>query len=115
MAATGKEVALLEQLKILADAKQDVLPAGENGYILTTDGTTPSWDRYSQVIPNADSSRNGLMTAADKGKLDSLSVPEVQIKKVAEHSDAYDVDTLEIVVDSTGKVTGMWFVTAETA
>lgn len=40
-------------------------------------------------------------------------LPSVDIVRVTEHSTSYTKDTLEIVTDSSGKVTEMWFVTAD--
>lgn len=58
----------------------------------------------------ATTSAAGLMSASDKAKLDSLSVPAVDIKVVTAHSTAYTKDTLEIVVDSSGIMTAMYFI-----
>lgn len=43
----------------------------------------------------------------------SLSGSNVDIVKVTEHKTSYTKDTLEAVVDGTGKVTAMYFITAE--
>lgn len=56
----------------------------------------------------------GFMSAEDKTKLDSLTKPSVDIVKTMEHSTSYTGDTLEIVVDTTGKVTSMYFIDATT-
>lgn len=65
----------------------------------------------------ATTSAAGFMSAADKAKLDSLpesfTAPAVDIVRTTTHSTSYTKDTLEIVTDSTGKVTEMWFVTAD--
>lgn len=58
----------------------------------------------------ATASAAGLMSAADKAKLDGLSAPAVDIKVVTAHSTAYTKDTLEIVVDSSGAMTAMYFI-----
>ena len=65
----------------------------------------------------ATTSAVGFMSAADKAKLDALpdsfTEPAVDIVRTTTHSTSYTKDTLEIVTDSTGKVTEMWFVTAD--
>ena len=69
------------------------------------------------TLPSASSSEAGLMSAADKTKLDGLSdsstEPSVDIVRTTTHSTSYTKDTLEIVTDTSGKVTEMWFVTAD--
>lgn len=66
------------------------------------------------TMQNANAGARGLMSAADKRKLDglpaSITEPAVDIVKVTEHSTSYTKDTLEIVCDDTGKVTAMYFV-----
>lgn len=68
-------------------------------------------------IQAATSTDSGIMSAADKAKLDALpssfTDPAVDIVRTTTHSMSYTKDTLEIVTDSTGKVTEMWFVTAD--
>lgn len=128
MAATGNEVPLLSQLLLLKnwitgklDLKVDAPPivAPEDGEILcyrNDQSSSPGtiWKQPDEAIPNATASADGLMSAADKFKLDGLpssfTEPSVDVVKVTEHSTEYDKDTLEIVVDSTGKVTSMYFV-----
>ena len=126
MAATGNEVALLSQIKKLKDwitskfdSKID-LPAmlGEEGDILVyqTPGTMSiytSWSNPLDAIPSATQTSKGLMTAADKKKLDGLGDSNVDVVRVSSHQASYDRDTLEIVTDSTGKVTSMYFMTAD--
>lgn len=125
MAATGNEVALLSQIKKLKDwitskfdSKVD-LPAilGEEGDVLVyqtpgTMSTYTSWSNPLDAIPSATQTSKGLMTAADKKKLDGIS-DNPQIVKTTTHKASYSKDTLEIVVDSTGKVTSMYFITAD--
>ena len=68
-------------------------------------------------IQAATSTDSGIMSAADKAKLDSLpdsfTAPAVDIVRTTTHSTSYTKDTLEIVTDTSGKVTEMWFVTAD--
>ena len=87
MAATGNEVALLSQIKKLKDwitskfdSKID-LPAmlGEEGDVLVyqtpgTMSTYTSWSNPLDAIPSATQTSKGLMTAADKKKLDGLDI-----------------------------------------
>lgn len=126
MAATGNEVPLLSQLKSLKDwvasklgGKLDYpeqIPHHGNIVMYQTPGTGMGpviWTDPTISIPTATSSSSGLMSRFDKQKLDSLSVPSVDIVKVSTHSTAYSRDTLEIVVDGSGKVTGMYFITPE--
>lgn len=128
MAATGNEVALLSQIKKLKDwitskfdSKID-LPAmlGEEGDLLVyqtpgTMSTYTSWSNPLDAIPSATQTSKGLMTAADKKKLDSLSAggSNVDIVRVSSHKTSYDRDTLEIVTDSSGLVTSMYFMAAD--
>lgn len=69
------------------------------------------------TIQAATSTDSGIMSAADKAKLDSLpssfTDPAVDIVRTTTHSTSYTKDTLEIVTDTSGKVTEMWFVTAD--
>lgn len=128
MAATGNEVALLSQIKKLKDwiiskfdSKID-LPAmlGEEGDLLVyqtpgTMSTYTSWSNPLDAIPSATQASKGLMTAADKKKLDGLSASSsnVDIVRVSSHQKSYDRDTLEIVTDSSGLVTSMYFMAAD--
>lgn len=87
MAATGNEVALLSQIKKLKDwivskfdSKID-LPAmlGEEGDVLVyqtpgTMSTYTSWSNPLDAIPSATKASRGLMTAADKKKLDDINI-----------------------------------------
>ena len=52
---------------------------------------------------------NGLFVDNDR-VLTEDDAPSVDIVKVTEHSTSYTKDTLEIICDSTGKVTAMYFV-----
>lgn len=126
MAATGNEIPLLSQLKLLKDwvvsklnGKLDYpeqIPHPGNIVMYQTPGTGMGpviWTDPTLSIPTATSRTPGLMKASDKQKLDSLSVPSVDIVKASTHSTAYSRDTLEIVVDGSGKVTGMYFITPE--
>lgn len=126
MAATGNEVPLLSQLKLLKDwiSNQLAMKMGEpddiatDGYIIMAQtpgsGSGPTiWIDPSVGLPVATTSKNGLLSKADKAKLDSLTAPAVDIVRTTTHSTSYTKDTLEIVTDSTGKVTEMWFVTAD--
>lgn len=56
---------------------------------------------------------NPLVLQADE--YDWFPIPQsaVDIVRTTTHSTSYTKDTLEIVTDSTGKVTEMWFVTAD--
>lgn len=128
MAATGNEVPLLSQLVLLKEwidqklkFKIDAPPmvAPEDGDILcyrSDQSSSPGtiWRQPDEAVPNATASADGLMSAADKVKLDGLpssfTAPAVDIVKVTEHKVDYSKDTLEIVVDSTGQVTSMYFV-----
>jgi len=127
MAATGNEVPLLSQLLRLKNHlvslinKRLIAPTepGSDGQILVwqlpgSANNETIWDDPVNVIPSASQSSKGLMTPADKKKLDSLSVSgsNVDIVRVSAHKASYDKDTLEIVTDSTGKVTSMYFVSA---
>lgn len=128
MAATGNEVPLLSQLlrlknnlvslinqKLVAPAEQ-----GTDGQLLVwqTPGSMNNetiWMDPIDAIPSASKSSNGLMTSADKTKLDSLSAggSNVDVVRVSSHQASYDRDTLEIVTDSSGLVTSMYFMTAD--
>lgn len=128
MAATGNEVPLLSQLVLLKDwivrkinLKLDappVVPPVDGDILCYREDPSSSpgtiWRQPDKAIPNATTTADGLMSAADKSKLDGLpssfTAPSVDVVKVTEHSAEYDKDTLEIVVDSTGKVTSMYFV-----
>lgn len=125
MAATGNEIPLLSQLKLFKNwvisslsSKLDYpeqIPHPGDVVMYQTPGTGMGpiiWTDPTLSIPTATSSSNGLMNKADKQKLDSLSAPSVDIVKTTTHSTAYTKDTLEIVTDSTGKVTEMYFVSA---
>lgn len=127
MAATGNEVPLLSQLRNVKNYlvslinKRIISPSepGTDGQLLVwqTPGSMTKetiWMDPIDAIPSASKSSNGLMTSADKKKLDGISVGgnNVDIVKTYQHKASYDKDTLEIVVDSTGKVTGMYFVSA---
>ena len=129
MAATGNEVPLLSQLLLLKDwivgklgSKLDspTMPGANVGDILiyqlpgSANPSTTAWSAPQDAIPPASSSDAGLMSAADKAKLDGLpssfTAPAVDIVKTTEHQTTYTKDTLEIVCDDTGKVTAMYFV-----
>lgn len=125
MAATGNEVPLLSQLltlkNYLIDCINDRLEAptepGSDGQILAwqmpgSANNETIWVDPIDAIPSASQSSSGLMTAADKTKLDGIS-DNPQIVKTTTHKASYSKDTLEIVVDSTGKVTSMYFMTAD--
>lgn len=56
---------------------------------------------------------NPLVLSADAYDWYSIPQPAVDIVRTTTHSTSYTKDTLEIVTDSTGKVTEMWFVTAD--
>lgn len=112
---------------------------GTSGQMLITngDGTTawanvPEGAAYSaddvtiQLTDTQFSVKDGGITAAkiadgtitaDKlaeGVLPYPTVdPAVDIVRTTAHSTSYTKDTLEIVTDTTGKVTEMWFVTAD--
>lgn len=126
MAATGNEIPLLSQLKSLKDwvvsklngkmDNPDQIPHPGNIVMYQMPGTGVApiiWTDPTISIPTATSSSSGLMSRFDKQKLDSLSASSVDIVKVSTHSTAYSRDTLEIVVDGSGKVTGMYFITPE--
>ena len=130
MAATGNEVPLLSQLKLLKDWVVNQLAMKMNepddiatdGYIIMAQtpgtGSGPTiWIDPTIGLPVATSTSNGLLSNADKAKLDALpssfTEPAVDIVRTTTHSTSYTKDTLEIVTDSTGKVTEMWFVTAD--
>ena len=86
-----------------------------SGYLNTENIVVSSTLQLSgQYLTSSDAtqSEHGYMSATDKQKLDSLSAPSIDIVKTTTHSTAYTKDTLEIVVDSTGKVTEMYFVSA---
>lgn len=127
MAATGNEVPLLSQLLNLKNYlvflinKRLISPSepGSEGQLLVwqlpgSANNETIWVDPIDAIPSASQSSNGLMSSADKKKLDGLSVggSNVDIVKTQQHKASYDKDTLEIVVDSTGKVTEMYFVSA---
>lgn len=137
MAATGNEVPLLSQLKALKDwvVNQGYLksvPVASPTVVGGIKSLTPEpmMDNYAEYgvivgpgketasvkVTYATSSTAGLMSAADKVKLDALpesfTAPAVDIVKTTAHSTSYTRDTLEIVCDSTGKVTAMYFVSA---
>ena len=58
----------------------------------------------------ATATTDGLMSKEDKSKLDSITVSSVDIVKADSHKTTYTKDTLEIVTNSTGKVTEMYFI-----
>lgn len=112
MAATGNEIVLLKQLKLYND--KIIRPALNNKLnIELADGR---YAAANHTHAAATTSAAGFMSAADKAKLDGLpnsfTDPAVDIVRTTTHSTSYTKDTLEIVTDSTGKVTEMWFVTA---
>ena len=51
--------------------------------------------------------------ALDKASSISIGGDSVDVVRTEQHQISYDKDTLEIVTNSTGKVTEMWFVTAD--
>lgn len=123
MAATGNEVPLLSQLKMLKDwvtnqlngkiDDPDVIPQDGDILMWQTPGTAVGptiWVDPILSLPKATPSSNGLMSKEDKTKLDSLIPPTVDVVKVTSHQTSYTKDTLEVVCDSTGKVTAMYFV-----
>ena len=127
MAATGNEVPLLSQLLNIKNYlvslinKRLISPSepGSKGQLLVWQlpgsvNNETIWMDPIDVIPSASHSSNGLMSSADKKKLDGLSVggSNVDIVKTNQHKASYDKDTLEIVVNSTGKVTSMYFISA---
>lgn len=126
MAATGNEVPLLSQLKLLKNwivnqlASKIDSPVGsipQDGDILVwqTPGTANGptiWMDPVLSIPKATSSSNGLMSKEDKAKLDSITVSAVDVVSTTTHKTSYTKDTLEVVCDGTGKVTAMYFVKA---
>ena len=74
---------------------------------------------YNDDPQYASTTRHGLVkvdgntiTSNENGVLSIAAglLPSVDIVKVTEHSTSYTKDTLEIVCDSTGKVTAMYFV-----
>lgn len=108
MAATGNEIVLLKQLKLYND--KIIRPAlNDKLNIELADGR---YAAANHTHATATASVAGFMSAADKTKLDGLSESSVDIVRTEQHQTSYDKDTLEIVTDSTGKVTEMWFVTA---
>lgn len=135
MAATGNEFPLLSQLKRLKDwvvsqgylKSVPIATVGSIGGIKAT-AFTPTINEYGTYVVNvsgddgsatvsvpcADTSSAGLMSVADKAKLDALpsevTVPSVDIVKTTSHSTSYTKDTLEIVCDDSGMVTAMYFV-----
>lgn len=137
MAATGNEVPLLSQLKLLKDwivpqlennlKVKSLIPASgtnsdnEDGLYIKRviyNSSNQALSEYIDItIPLADELNNGLISNSDKAKLDALpssfTEPAVDIVRTTTHSTSYTKDTLEIVTDSTGKVTEMWFVTAD--
>lgn len=128
MAATGNEVPLLSQLKLLKnwiatqiskklDDPIDTASDGPNDgdilmYQAIVGSTTPTHTYWSspRLLPKATVSADGLMSSEDKTKLDSLSPSAVDIVKTTSHKTTYTKDTLEVVVDSTDKVTSMYFI-----
>lgn len=93
-----------------ADIATGVIP--DVSEFITETEADAAYAAKSHTHTAATTSAAGFMSAADKQKLDSLSAPSVDIVKTTTHSTAYTKDTLEIVTDSTGKVTAMYFVNA---
>ena len=134
MAATGNEVPLLSQLKLLknwiSEQLENKAPFSHTHQIATISyaGFVPnlpsgavaastyfrgdgSWAIPPDTTYNvATQLTDGLMSKEDKTKLDSLIPPTVDVVKVTSHQTSYTKDTLEVVCDSTGKVTAMYFV-----
>lgn len=140
MAATGNEVPLLSQLKLLKNWIESKLAEKLSSYksgpincqwryiqqdniFITKLPVCPN-DQYVNeelVVPlpivgsqmaNELLNGYGLMSATDKAKLDSLTVPVVDIVSTTTHKTSYTKDTLEVVCDNTGKVTAMYFIKA---
>lgn len=63
-----------------------------------------------QTFPSFD---KPLVLSADAYDWYPIPQPSVDIVRTTTHSTSYTKDTLEIVTDSSGKVTEMWFVTAD--
>ena len=126
MAATGNEVPLLSQLKLLKnwivnqlaskiDSPVDSIPQDGDILVWQTPGTSNGptiWMDPTLSIPKATSSSDGLMSKEDKAKLDSITVSAVDVVSTTTHKTSYTKDTLEVVCDSTGKVTAMYFIKA---
>ena len=97
--------------KIAAGVIPDV-----SGFI-TTETADDKYAAKTHTHADATTEVAGFMSAADKTKLDGLSSsstePSVDIVRTTTHSTSYTKDTLEIVTDTSGKVTEMWFVTAD--
>ena len=126
----GKISAALAAEAAEREKQDNLLQDGIDGKLQASDlvaGTNVTLDTTSQpgrVVISATAatydvatdSTDGLMSSEDKAKLDglpsSIAVPSVDIVKVTSHSTSYTKDTLEVVCDSTGKVTAMYFVTA---
>lgn len=139
MAATGNEVPLLSQLKLLKNWIDAQLATTMRNWIFVespaSGNNNPASDKFhfdrtiiniekkqfcttiDVDIPIATATASGVMSPADKAKLDALpssfAEPAVDIVRTTTHSTSYTKDTLEIVTDSSGKVTEMWFVTAD--
>lgn len=136
MAATGYEFPLLSQLKRLKDWVVDQgylksVPVASQmavGGIKSAPTTTPTGSNETYLVgvngdsvgnvlvPHAGTGNAGLMSAADKAKLDALpdsfTAPAVDVVATNAHSVGYAKDTLEIVCDSSGRVTAMYFIKA---
>ena len=126
MAATGNEVPLLSQLKLLKnwivnqlaskiDSPVDSIPQDGDILVWQTPGISNGptiWMDPTLSIPKATSSSDGLMSKEDKAKLDSITVSAVDVVSTTTHKTSYTKDTLEVVCDSTGKVTAMYFIKA---
>lgn len=80
MAATGNEVVLLRQLKAYGDTKLNApASAGTDGQILAWQmpgsvNNETIWVDPVDAIPSASQSSSGLMSSADKKKLDGLNI-----------------------------------------
>ena len=136
MAANGREFVLLRQLKILWDeifgaldgkANKTHTHTGSQVTGLTRNRVAVSSSTGALIASDVTSTQLGYigdLTSGAQGQINSLSSRVsaletaassggVDVARTTSHKTTYDRDTLEIVTDSSGRVTDMWFVSAD--